>query len=518
MAEVLLGTATPPAARPRILIVEDDINVRTFCQRLLRVSYEVDCADHGGAALAMLRATRYDLVITDMQMPVMGGIELLQHIRQQFPETDTVILTAFATVDTARDALKLGALDYLSKPVEADNLERTVRTCLELRRIRQEKENLSDLVFMYQFSQLIATSLEVESQVEQIVEFLWQRFAPESLAISMLLPDEGRLDLLAARTAAGWAEQPRCAPLPADCDEDELLSAHARLAGDASSLADDPRVAGVLLRTHDRPVGYLHLARRPEQPPFDAGERRLLGIFAGQVAASLDNARLYHALKDQNRQTIEALAEAIEARDAHTYGHSRQVTRYAVRLAEELGLPPEQVELIDYAGLLHDVGKIGIRDYILLKPDRLDDEEFAVMQGHPRIGVKIIEQVRGLRDTLPIIESHHERWDGAGYPNGLRGEEIPLAARILSIADAFEAMTADRAYRPAMAAEQAIEILLRGRGAAWDAALVDLFVALVRREGESLLIAERTPQHTVPLLHPREVATPAVVPLGDGRD
>jgi putative nucleotidyltransferase with HDIG domain len=517
MADQLLGTAAP-LQRAQILVVEDDANIRTFCQRLLRLSYDVDTAEHGGLALELLRTKGYDLVLTDMQMPVMGGIELLQQIRQHYPDTDTVILTAYATVDTARDALKLGALDYLSKPIEADNLERTMRTCLELRRVRQEKERLSDLVFMYQFSQLIATSLDVETQVGQIVEFLWQRFAPESLALSMLFPDEDRLQLLDARTSAGWVEQQRLAPLPGNCEPDELLAAHMRLAGDAACAEDDPRVACVLLRTHAKPVGYLHLARRSEQPPFDLAERRLLGIFAGQVAASLDNARLYQALKDQNRETIEALAEAIEARDAHTYGHSRQVTQYAVRLAQELGLSAEQLELIRYAGLLHDVGKIGIRDYILLKPERLDDDEFAVMKSHPRIGVKIIERVRGLRPTLPIIEAHHERFDGKGYPRGLAGEEIPQEARILAIADAFEAMTADRAYRPAMPTEQALEILVRGRGSAWEPELVDLFVGLVRREGESLLIADRTPQHTVPLLRPRPELVQVAVGLGDVRD
>jgi putative nucleotidyltransferase with HDIG domain len=513
MADLLLGS-TATSTRARVLIVEDDAHIRTFCQRLLRLSYDVDVAEHGGVALELLGQHNYDLVLTDMQMPVLGGIELLHTIREQYPETDTVVLTAYATVDTAREALKLGALDYLSKPIETENLERTVRSCLELRRIRQEKERLSDLVFMFQFSQLIATSLDVETQVEQIVEFLWRRFAPESLALSMLLPEEEWLHLLAARNSAGWVDQVRMAPLHGGCEAEELRAAHLRLT-EGTGASCESHFAGVLLRTHDRPVGYLHLARRPEQPAFDAAERRLLSIFAGQVAASLDNARLYKALKDQNRQTIEALAEAIEARDAHTHGHSRQVTRYAVRLAQELGLPPEQVELIDYAGLLHDVGKIGIRDYILLKPDRLDEAEFAIMKHHPRIGVKIIERVWGLRPTLPIIEAHHERFDGKGYPHGLRGAEIPLEARILSIADAYEAMTADRAYRPAMPTEQAIEILERGRGSAWDPALVDRFVALLRREGDTLLLPDRVPQHTVPLLRPREAVAVAV---GDGRD
>jgi response regulator RpfG family c-di-GMP phosphodiesterase len=509
MADLLTGA--PTAQRARILVVEDDTNIRTFCQRLLRLTYDVSTAENGAVAVGMLQQQPFDLVLTDMQMPQMDGLELLQHIRQNHPDIDVVMLTAFATVDTARQALKLGALDYLAKPMEAEHLERMVRTCLELRRIRQEKERLSDLVFMYHFSQLIATSLDTETQVGQIVEFLWQRFAPESLALSMHLPETGQLHLLAGRSAAGWQE-PRSTVLATDFSDQLLLAAHMRVAGGAGT-DEESLFAGVLLRSHDTPIGYLHMARRAEQPAFDASERRLLGIFATQVAASLDNSRLYKALKDQNRQTIEALAEAIEARDAYTYGHSRQVTRYAVRLAQEIGLSAERIELMDFAGLLHDVGKIGIRDYVLLKPGALSDEEFAVMKRHPAIGVKIIERVNGLRATLPIIEGHHERVDGKGYPHGLKGEAIPLEARILAIADSFEAMTADRAYRPAMETERALKILLDGRGTHWEPSLVDCFVELIRREGEQLKLSSKTIRQTlVPLIEGQAVS------VGDVRD
>lgn len=498
MADVLL-TPGAAVAQPRLLVVEDDAHIRTFCQRLLRNTYSVETAEHGGQAVELLQRQPYDLALVDLEMPVMDGIALLEHIRQRYAETDVVVFTAYASVDSARQALKLGALDYLSKPVEAENLERTVRSALELRRVRQEKERLSDLVFMYQFSQLIATSLDIETQATQIVEFLWQRFLPESLALSLLCPDRQTLRLLAARSS--WVEEAgeRELPLEAGCDAAALQAAHLQLSGYGGSDIDD-RFAGVALRSHDRLAGFLHLTRRPEQPPFDAAERRLLGIFAGQVAASLDNARLYQALRDQNWQTIAALAEAIEARDAHTFGHSRQVTRYAVRLAEEVGLAADRLEVLTYAGLLHDVGKIGIRDQILLKPGRLDDEEFAVMQQHPRIGVRIIERVSGLRAVLPIIESHHERYDGGGYPQGLAGEDIPLEARILAIADAFEAMTADRAYRPAMAPEKALEVLLRGRGSAWDPHLVERFVEIYRREGARLRVEGLVRQLPVSLL------------------
>ena len=502
MAELLLGVGSL-SAHGRLLVVEDDVTLRTFCQRLLRIHYEVTVAEHGAAALDLLREHAFDLVITDLHMPVMNGMELLGQIRQHYPECDVLVLTAHASVETAREALKLGALDYLDKPVESESLLRTVRSCLELRRMRQEKERLSDLVFMYQFSQVIASSLAIETQVEQIVAFLWQRYAPAALALSMLRPDDEHLLLLAGRTQAGRGAAGGSTPLRPACSTEDLLYAHLRLAG-GPGVEDATRFIGVVLRSHDAPVGYLHLARRPEQAPFDAGERRLLSIFASQVAASLDNARLYQALKDQNRQTIEALAEAIDARDTYTYGHSHQVTRYAVRLAQIMGLAPERIELIDYAGLLHDIGKIGIRDHILLKPGALDTDELTMMQRHPQIGVKIIERVRGLRQTLAIIEAHHECWDGRGYPRGLAGERIPLESRILAIADSFEAMTADRAYRPAMEVEAALGILTRGSGIQWDPQLVDVFVDLIRREGATLRLSERLRQMPVPLLLSRE--------------
>jgi HD-GYP domain-containing protein (c-di-GMP phosphodiesterase class II) len=150
---------------------------------------------------------------------------------------------------------------------------------------------------------------------------------------------------------------------------------------------------------------------------------------------------------------------------------------------------------------------------VLLKPGTLSDEEFAVMKRHPAIGVKIIERVNGLRATLPIIEGHHERVDGKGYPHGLKGDAIPLEARILAIADSFEAMTADRAYRPAMETERALKILLDGRGTHWEASLVDRFVDLIRREGDQLKLTAKTMRQTlVPLIEGQAVS------IGDVRD
>jgi putative nucleotidyltransferase with HDIG domain len=177
-----------------------------------------------------------------------------------------------------------------------------------------------------------------------------------------------------------------------------------------------------------------------------------------------------------------------------------------VRLGEVLQLSPQRVEYIHYGALLHDIGKIGIRDYILLKPGPLDDEEYAIMQTHPTIGADILRKIKALRDVIPIIECHHERMDGRGYPRKLTGLEIREEARIVSISDAYDAMTSHRAYRRAMDPENAFKILMNGRGIHWDGQFVEVFVDLIQREGESLIIPRpRPPQLAVSGLLERPV-------------
>ncbi|HWQ14296.1 MAG TPA: HD domain-containing phosphohydrolase [Roseiflexaceae bacterium] len=478
-----------PAAPQRLLVVEDDPIVRDFCERLLRMKgYQVRVAENGRAALERMRETRFDLLLTDLQMPEMGGIALLQEVQQRYPGTDAVVFTAFATVETAREALKLGAFDYLTKPVSVDDLERTVRRALEWRRIRQEKQRLSEIVALYEISQTFTSTLDTATAVREIVQLLWRRFAPRALSLSLFHPEDDELELL-AQIGAARATPPGARVAVGGADEAAIMKAHGELAG-GESVASPQHLAALVLRTNDRPVGVLRLSRAADQPGFDADDRTLLAICASQIAASLDNSRLYQQLKDQNLQTIAALAAAIDARDPYTRGHSEQVMRYAVRAAELLGLTPQQVERIRYAALLHDIGKIGIRDNILLKPGPLSPEEFDVMRSHPTIGADIVRGIKDLRSIIPIIEHHHERTDGHGYPDGLVGSAIDPEARILAIADAYDTMTSDRAYRRAMWPEEAFAELRKGSGTQWDAHFVEVFIRMIQTEGPELRIAD----------------------------
>jgi diguanylate cyclase (GGDEF)-like protein len=184
------------------------------------------------------------------------------------------------------------------------------------------------------------------------------------------------------------------------------------------------------------------------------------------------------ALENDTLNTIYALAATIEARDPYTYGHSRKVRAYAVALAEALSLSSEKVVVVSDAALLHDIGKIGIVDGVLNKPGRLDIRERELIKSHPQLSRTIVGHVPSLTPCLPAILYHHERWDGTGYPAGLKGEAIPLQARILSVADAFDAMTSLRPYRAPLSHAEAIDELKRGSGSQFDPSLIEAFLPI----------------------------------------
>jgi putative nucleotidyltransferase with HDIG domain len=239
----------------------------------------------------------------------------------------------------------------------------------------------------------------------------------------------------------------------------------------------------------------LELHWRDGADALSDSDAQLLEVFTASMAVALENGRLYGRLKYQNIQTIAALAAAIDARDPYTKGHSEQVTRYAVRMAEAIGMPDPEIERLRYGALLHDVGKIGVPDAILLKPGRLTDAEFEIMKQHPITGARIVGSVLG--EVTAMIRHHHEQYDGSGYPDGLAGDAIPFESRLLAVADAFDAMTSDRAYRKGMTIDRALQILCAGRNRQWQGDLVDVLVGLIEREGESLLAFKDRPAQAV---------------------
>ena len=179
------------------------------------------------------------------------------------------------------------------------------------------------------------------------------------------------------------------------------------------------------------------------------------------------------------------IAATLDARDPYTAGHSIRVAEYAVKIAEEDGMPSHTIDLLRKSSLLHDIGKIGIRDNVLLKEGKLTNEEYTQIKEHPVIGASILEQVNlpdDLKPLLPGVKYHHERYDGKGYPEGLRGENIPLFGRIMAVADAYDAMTSDRPYRTGMPVEKALAIIEEGKGTQWDPHFAEVFIQIISRE------------------------------------
>ncbi len=185
-------------------------------------------------------------------------------------------------------------------------------------------------------------------------------------------------------------------------------------------------------------------------------------------------------LNDQLERTegiLFTLAAAVEAKDPYTGRHLRRLVEYAGRISQALALPPRAERINEYGAILHDIGKIGVPEAILNKPGKLTPEEFAIIKQHPEIGERICQPLRFGPEIGPIVRGHHERWDGGGYPDGLAGEAIPLGARIVAVADSFDAMTTDRPYRKALPLEQVWETLRTGAGTQWDPAVVDAFIS-----------------------------------------
>jgi response regulator RpfG family c-di-GMP phosphodiesterase len=201
---------------------------------------------------------------------------------------------------------------------------------------------------------------------------------------------------------------------------------------------------------------------------------KLLDVVVRERTKELEES--YLKLKAANRQALLGLAEAIEAKDAYTKGHCGRVAAYALALAAEGGYPAEGMEALEFASFLHDIGKIGIRDAVLLKPGPLDEKEWDHMRTHPVKGYEIASQIDMLKSCMPCIRNHHERWDGKGYPDGLAGEDIPLSARIVAISDAYDAMATDRPYKKALPLEECEALLRKNAGVMYDPQLVEIFI------------------------------------------
>jgi putative nucleotidyltransferase with HDIG domain len=237
------------------------------------------------------------------------------------------------------------------------------------------------------------------------------------------------------------------------------------------------------LKGVDEYVGLLILgeANQQQREPFDAPKLRLVNVISDYATSAIQRALLHDRLETNFLETVVSLANAMDARDSYTRDHSQRMAEMATRVSRAMRLPPEDIEAIHWAAILHDIGKIGVPDEILNKKGPLTKKEWGVMQEHPVIGAQIVAPVKYLAPVSPIIRAHHERYDGTGYPFGLTGEEIPLTARILAVVDAYVAIRDERIYSKAHTHEEAIAELKKSRGSQFDPQVVEVFCKTITR-------------------------------------
>ena len=329
----------------RILIVDDEeLICRLLAQRLTSEGYACVTANNGREALSHFYKDTFSLIISDIRMPEMDGIELLKRVKDLNPNMMVIMVTAYPELDMAVEAMRLGAYDFIIKPADLDLILLSVRKALEKRRLEEELE-------------------AYHKHLERLVE---------------------------------------------------------------------ERTAGLR--------------------------------------------QAYRVLKKAHLDSVKVLAQAIDAKDPYTRGHSDRVRRMSLKIAGHLGFLEERLESLEYGALLHDIGKIGIKDEVLQKPGALNPGEYQYIQEHTLIGVKIVEGIDFFKDKIPMIRCHHEYFDGSGYPDGLVGETIPLEARIITVPDAFDAMASLRPHRRVMPLDEVLMELEKGRAKQFDPEVLEIFL------------------------------------------
>ncbi|MFZ2448139.1 MAG: HD domain-containing phosphohydrolase [Syntrophobacteraceae bacterium] len=497
----------------KILIVEDDIVLGELLQEyLLRLDHErVQLCLTGREACRAVEEDTYDCAFLDLRLPDMDGLRLLERLKDADPGLPVVMMSGFPTMEYTIEAMRKGASDFLTKPFTLQDV------ALTLQRISKEKglllENLSLQLECQARKELEKVNRELETRVNeqtrlfqmsrdideirssdelyfQIVRLASKLESVEKASFFVVPQDKGGLLSMAN---CGWcdAEQGPRKILLGDERMREVLGngvSHVLIPPEEvlRALENMPESDRLLscwpLRIRGEVFGLLMAFHKQGCGGLSTEETRLFDFLIRKASLAIENMALYESLVSNFYGILKSLVNALEARDLYTGKHSERVTRYAVAMARMLGCSSAQIETVETIGYLHDIGKIGINDGILNKPGSLTRDEYETVKRHPTIGETIVADLGLSPEERAIIRHHHERWDGRGYPDGLKGDGIPLLARIVSIADAFDAMTSKRAYRDSMSRDESLAELIRNRGEQFDPTVLDAFLDLIKKD------------------------------------
>ena len=487
----------------RILVADDSESTLNAVRFALRsMDYELVTVTSGGAAIQQLQADRHDLILCDVMMPRGSGWDVLRFLQSQEIPTPIILITAVDHVDTVVDLMQAGAYDVVSKPFMPGELLAAVRRGLEFgRRIGERRRQKADSEAyregleqrVDEQARLLSSMLNLTGELNAVAHMdevvdLISRAVERTVGcrqVSLVLLDPE--NPLRITDASGYC--PDSGRMTALGLEEEMALEVART-GDLVVVdrqnplprggeSPDKALAAIPLLRHGDPrhavFGVLAVANK-DVNEFSLEDTRVLRAIADAAAAALSNIKSREEVEKGYYDTVKALALALEAKDPYTRGHSQRVTEISVIVARQMQLDMMLVEQIRLAGLLHDVGKIGIPERIILKGGRLSESEYRAIQGHPLIGENMVKHISFLDAARRIIRQHHERVDGAGYPDGLQRDEICMGARIMAVADAFDAMRTDRPYRKALRSVEATTELRACADTQFDRSCVEAFM------------------------------------------
>jgi putative nucleotidyltransferase with HDIG domain len=495
----------------RILIAEDSPEMREVLNTYLSIrGYEIFEAADGLEAVKALEGLKFDLIISDIKMPGTDGLSLLKKAREITPDSPFVLMTGFPNIDDAIEAIRNGAVDYITKPFRFSQIDVLLEKFLRGDRTTANKQNLSipaeihttarsseklkrrirELSKLHYISESISSINDEEALFKQVVLIAAQ--VTQAQQAYLLFRDGG--------SGIFYVKSSSESELESIVPEDTRAEGAALtqiLHAPATVMSKGQRTLTLFLGSSYREIrsfllaplslknnlfGAIMVCHENQGIKFSKEDQLILTVLSRKMTLALENFILYQTLYMHFVNTLKALVASVEAKDQYTERHSQRVTHMAKRVASRLGCSASQLESLEFAGLLHDIGKIGVRESVLQKKGPLTEEEWHHIRKHPEVGEAIVKSLQIFPLECAIIRHHHERWDGTGYPDGLNGMNIPFLARILAVADAFDAMTSNRPYRLAKSFEEGLSELERCRETQFDPEVVDIFVELFRNE------------------------------------
>ena len=492
----------PTGDKGKVLIIEDDPLVRDLLTQTLSGlgGYETDMASDGQDGLDKIRKVDFDVVFTDLNMPRLNGMEFLKKSKMVRPSTPVVVITGVSEMEIAISAMREGASDFIPKPFKVDKIISTTERILGEKRLfgriadsagsKESMERLNAELFkrLQEIIALHSMSTDIDGQPDN--KDIYGRIAGMAAKllttneVSFGILDDGRLDIKSAIGAPS-------APVPVAGTLLEKVAGQALYGiadvGESNPLTGAPLASQFLaipLLVGNETFGILSLSNKADGTAFSEEEIYLAIDLARKAASKIETNALYEVFFNNLVDTLKSLIATVEARDSYTKQHSERVTTYSLQIAAAMGLDAEEIDLIRFGGFLHDIGKIGVRDTVLLKPGGLSREEIEEIRRHAVIGDEIVKPIKFFTREREIIRHHHEHYDGAGYPDGIAGEKIPLIARILTVADSYDAMTSNRPYRQARSHEYAVSELNRCASTQFDPEVVRAFLSTrIGKEG-----------------------------------